>query len=466
MPRKAVRVQAVRQRGGECLGVVRERVRVEKEEMVEMRWEAVEEYQDWEEQRRRRMEDRRAVAEVRGREAEVKLARDNWMKDRMSKEEKEKRESLKLMEMLRTAKMMRTLKSVEVVECPGGGGVDIEKESHRRDEEYDKRNKRNVWKQKSQPSNNNSRVLGPDKETRRNVRKRKEENEVEVDKSEKELRRREEQKHLFKLVSPLGQLDSTEEVSCLSTIMEESEVLSPLCDSVDLVTVKDITRDDSKESSASPFPETNIVCRRKEDTDLTSVKQLLARVKMQGKVLEKTETHLMTVEGRPGGETSQSQTSKLPVTAKPFYKIDQQFVKRILEFSSSSPFSSPAPSPSPPARAPTITARVPPVTAQFIPPPPTNQPKLRYYIEKLLHLRHEDVQNLSVSSCVSSPDMQRERQSKPKTMTTSTLSLSSTSCSVKVKQHSSVTGHQVDWSSGTSGTVTSIQLTETEYENW
>ena len=36
------------------------------------------------------------------------------------------------------------------------------------------------------------------------------------------------------------------------------------------------------------------------ERDLTSVKELVARVKMQGKVLEKEETLFMTVEGRPG----------------------------------------------------------------------------------------------------------------------------------------------------------------------
>ena len=65
------------------------------------------------------------------------------------------------------------------------------------------------------------------------------------------------------------------------------------------------------------------------ETDLISVKELMARVRMQGKVLEKAETHFMTVEGRPGGKAS-----------KQAYEIDQQFVKKILEFSSSSFLSS------------------------------------------------------------------------------------------------------------------------------
>ena len=44
-----------------------------------------------------------------------------------------------------------------------------------------------------------------------------------------EMLRRDGQRQQVKLESPdpLGQLDSTEEVSCLYTIMEESEMISP-----------------------------------------------------------------------------------------------------------------------------------------------------------------------------------------------------------------------------------------------
>ena len=274
--------------------------------------------------------------------------------------------------------------------------------------------------------------------------------------------RRDGQRQLVKLVSPLGQLDSTEEVSSLSTIMEESEMISPtLTDSVDLATGRDrIRAESSKEGSVSPSMETNIERRKLVEKDLTSVKELMARVKMQGKVLEKAETHFMTVEGRPGG-----QASKHPVTAKP-YKIDQQFVKRILEFSSSSFLSSsslsspnsskatkqpskvttshPASLPPhkshpkqkssthlPKASHPPPKAPKPPKKAS-LPSSHPPQPHLRYYIEKLLSLRQEDVQNLSVSS--STPDRQMESQRQEKTMTSSSLSLSSTSCSVEDSQ--------------------------------
>ena len=65
---------------------------------------------------------------------------------------------------------------------------------------------------------------------------------VETERRALEIRRRG-QRQLVKLVSPLGQLDSTEEVSSLSTIMEESEMISPtLTDSVDLATGRDRIR--------------------------------------------------------------------------------------------------------------------------------------------------------------------------------------------------------------------------------
>ena len=90
----------------------------------------------------------------------------------------ERRESVMLKEMLRTAKMMKRRRrtSLVVMEC---------------------------W------------ILG---ERRRVLERR-----------VLEILRRDGQRQQVKLESPdpLGQLDSTEEVSCLSTIMEESEMISP-----------------------------------------------------------------------------------------------------------------------------------------------------------------------------------------------------------------------------------------------
>merc|ERR1719435_322935 len=65
-------------------------------------------------------------------------------------------------------------------------------------------------------------------------------------------------------------------------------------------------------------------------------------------------------------------------------------------------------------------------------PGPTNpdQPQLRYYIQKLLNLRQEDIRNLSVSSCTT-PERPMKSKTKERTPSLSTLSLSSTSCSLK-----------------------------------
>ena len=107
------------------------------------------------------------------------------MEERLRKEI-ERRESVNLVEMLSTAKMMKRRRrtSLMVMEC---------------------------W------------ILG---ERRRVLERR-----------VLEMLRRDGQRQQVKLESPdpLGQLDSTEEVSCLSTIMEESEMISPtLTDSVAL----------------------------------------------------------------------------------------------------------------------------------------------------------------------------------------------------------------------------------------
>ena len=105
------RVQAVRQRGGDCVGVVRGRVRVEKEGRdIDRRME--DDFQEWEEERSKGMADKRAVAEVRGKDAAAKLARSNWIQERIKKAEIERRESVRLMEMLRTAKMMTNPKGI------------------------------------------------------------------------------------------------------------------------------------------------------------------------------------------------------------------------------------------------------------------------------------------------------------------------------------------------------------------
>ena len=164
MGRDTHHVQAVRQRGGECVGVVRGRVRVEREG-GEVDREVGEDYQEWEEERSRGMEDKRAVAEVRGREAEVKLVRDNWMQERLRKAEIERRESVKLMEMLRTAKMMRNPKITQVVEvgvgaqneaddgkCMANNNDDMEVGPEKRVDDVDASRKRRVIESSNRPS--------------------------------------------------------------------------------------------------------------------------------------------------------------------------------------------------------------------------------------------------------------------------------------------------------------------------
>jgi len=572
---KASRVQAVRQRGGDCVEVVKGRVRVEKEGGP-MNRVLEEDYQEWEMERIRGMEDKRAVAEVRGKEAEQKLAREFWLQERIKKAEIERRESVKLMEMLRSVKMMTNPKvnhhnikdNIGVVESvrnefPGEENtVEIDDNVERRTIVSSGKQKRSVSQKGTSAV-----VTGLCKEWRDSSKQVEEEtdtgqernvynvargcriNMIRLDKSNQSLDTgsKDKQKELVKLVSPLGELDSTEEVSCLSTIIEETEnlSLSPK-DKVDFV--KDAGRlllEDSKESSVSPFPESNIQRKKEAETDLTSVKQLMARVKMQGKVLEKSDTHFMTVEGRARGKETSNSTILKP------YKIDQQFVKRVLEFSSSSGVcssSSQSSSISTTERISEISLqpakflrsdipqtlskqiknsktvskpkkmRIPTLKVQNVPQQENvrpaklpasqydepDQPQLRYYIEKLLNLRQEDIQNLSVSSCTTpeGPVETRIRKIPPP----SSFSLSSTRSTMRkapaedsraiqslyystrqqlMSKLSSVTGANnnvqgrsqlVEWSSfdlssgeggdDSSGTITSIHLSTTEYDTW
>ena len=71
------------------------------------------EVMDLEAEQRTRVRDQRAVAEVRGREAEARLARDHWLEDKLTQAEVERKESVRLMEMLRSARVISEARSGE-----------------------------------------------------------------------------------------------------------------------------------------------------------------------------------------------------------------------------------------------------------------------------------------------------------------------------------------------------------------
>ena len=122
--RPKVGVQAVRQKGGDCLESVRQRVVVTREEEDGG---GIHVFHDKEENEKARWIDRRHVAEVRGREAERKLVQDQWLEDKLAMAEMESKESVKLMEMLRTARVINKQQiKLDADRVDGGGNNEVE----------------------------------------------------------------------------------------------------------------------------------------------------------------------------------------------------------------------------------------------------------------------------------------------------------------------------------------------------
>lgn len=104
-----VGVETVRQRGGDCLEHVKQRVRVIKETSAPV----TVEYRDLQEEQRILMRDRQQVAAVRGKEAERRVEKEQWLEEKLAKELIERKESVKLMEMLRSARVISQTNRVQ-----------------------------------------------------------------------------------------------------------------------------------------------------------------------------------------------------------------------------------------------------------------------------------------------------------------------------------------------------------------
>ena len=98
-------MQTVRQRGGDCLESVRQRVRVVREEEAAAGVQ-LHEVPDTAAEDRARAEAQRSAAEERGREAARRLEQDHWLEERLARAEAERKEAVKLTEMLRTARIL------------------------------------------------------------------------------------------------------------------------------------------------------------------------------------------------------------------------------------------------------------------------------------------------------------------------------------------------------------------------
>ena len=235
-------------------------------------------------------------------------------------------------------------------------------------------------------------------------------------------------RELEHLLGSLGSLDSTEEVSAsssLSTIQEGSER-----DSLDCVPVRGPTpAEDSLASSASPFPSSRLDSMGREESDggtsLDSVTRMVARVRQQRELLERRQGAARPPQEHLFLSTVEGGRSKQPPSG-PQYKLNTDFIKKVLDFSRSSEntcssssttpgpdvvrvnvvldSSSPrSPSPSPiskPAerRAGPQQRRPEPQHLQQPPLHLEKQAKLRYYVEKLLQMKHEDIEALTPST--------------------------------------------------------------------
>jgi hypothetical protein len=212
---------------------------------------------------------------------------------------------------------------------------------------------------------------------------------------------REGREELQRLLAGLGSMDSTEEGSGLSTVLERSEAAS---DCVDLVPERGPTpAEDSLASSGSPFPSLAMAAS---SPGLGSVASLVARIRRQREALDRRAGLDSSPEG-PGQPASAffSTVAGAAVAgnmaAPQQYKINKDFVKKVLEFSRSSSDQTASSTVSGPPEVrikvviPDVSSSLPAPSPPSAPKQPEQQAKLRYYIEKLLQLRHEDVQNLS-----------------------------------------------------------------------
>ena len=261
------------------------------------------------------------------------------------------------------------------------------------------------------------------------------------------------------LLARLGELDSTEEVSLLSTILEMSEsrgseeearsrmqleeqvartrqdaevrsrnleMRSRALDDVDCVPVRGPTAaEDSAASSISPFPSSRMSrpeCggqqeqvggRNQSAPSLASVTDLVSRIRQQREAMEQEARSRRTAsslavfppvlgmgEGRGGKEAGPGQAKS--------YMLNKEFIQKVLDFSrstdnnSTSTNSSSRPEvrvhvveQSPPSPPPALYA---PTAPSPILKPSEKETKLRYYVKKLLKMKHEDIEDLSSAS--------------------------------------------------------------------
>ena len=464
--RGKVGVEAVRQRGGDCLEAVRQRVRVVREDERVETGEEIEELNMRDQQERQRLQELRQVAQIRGEGAQRKVAQDRWLEEALLREEAERKEAVRLMEMLRTARLLSEAPPAKTADiCPGPvPSTALKPASH------------------SSSSNSiistTSTVTSSATMTDSAVKISRVKPSVTFAEPQKQLIRSKsgpslpdyKERQFVKLSSGIRPLDDTEEVSQLSglsTILEESERLTTTSLTSRSLPDLELETQQVMEGEPTTFPLSSITTNRDrgtqqsapaENINLSEVRKIIERVKQQGERLPLTETHFQTIAGNGNGSTTKVDSGVGQEKEK--YEVNQDFIKKVLDFSSTSPLSTlssdesssffslqkslpkskkskpksvPAtkleklkkPTFSPILKPQTVSQISDDSTRRLSPEPkslpsadskskekPEFQAELRRYIVKLLQMRKEDIENLSVSSTVEDKSVSTEQDLK------------------------------------------------------
>jgi len=459
-------VEVVRQRGGDCLSRALQQVTVSREEEAVNQF-SVHYLPPIEQEEMRAAEEREQRAASRGREAARRLGQEEWVEEATRRTEEERRESVRLMEMLRTARILcnaagkekATETESEIIPpaLPVPGRTHPE-QSEKRQQQRHVIASRGPGRAAAPPTAVRNPPVRPTPLPRDNTgtdsggatvtHHQRNSSECKTDPKQ----RAEEERKLSRLLGGLGRLDSTEEVSSLSTILEETEAVSqdkqssstrpagsagpppspPLCPASSC--------SPSSSASSSPFLVSRVehVGEKVAElgaADLAGVRRLLDRARLQGQQLDQQARGAgrLSVQGPPVAQGNKAGKA---------FQLDSKFIQKVCDFSSSvSELSSDQSSyfrpvtklqqkPLQPVKnLPPKLSRKKPKTilkssksstlTATVAAPPMN-PRLLGYIRQLLEMRPEEMQDWSVSSDGTGPGT----ATKPRSASLSISSLS------------------------------------------
>jgi len=338
-----VGVETVRQRGGDCLEHVKQRVRVIKETSAPV----TVEYRDLQEEQRILMRDRQQVAAVRGKEAERRVEKEQWLEEKLAKELIERKESVKLMEMLRSARVISQTNRVQqetkdnnVVSyfpCLNQFTSSASSSCHSPVTSYNvgSPNEDIVDHERSKRKQVSLVTTKPSIQKEVNVNSKLKPKPILKSRptnSNAPVERLNEVQSIINSVKPLDDTEDVSSLSGLSTIMELTENMTTSESRVN--TTRDQPENFSRD--VSPFPESEINTERsnlpQSNIDLPALRKLIDRVKLQGEKLQITESHYLNVSG--AGVSKNNNTNNVSNGKK--YHVNQEFIQQVLDFSSSS----------------------------------------------------------------------------------------------------------------------------------